>query len=52
VVACACAAASALSALDRQAYAISKQRLRSRSAAWGEQHLEVEMVGPPIRDGS
>jgi enoyl-CoA hydratase len=52
VVARACAAASALSALDRQAYAISKQRLRSRSVAWGEQHLEVEMVGPPIRDGS
>src|SRR5262249_44821556 len=42
-------AASALTALDRGAYAATKRRLRSRAVAWAEQHLEAEMAALPIR---
>ena len=52
VVARARTAAAALTALDRTAYAMTKQRLRSRAVAWAEQHLEAEMVGLPIRASS
>lgn len=52
VIARAREAARALTALDRTAYAASKQRLRSRAAAWAEQHLEAEMRGLPLRTDS
>jgi enoyl-CoA hydratase len=49
VVARARAAAAELSALDRQAYATSKERLRARATAWAEQYLEAEMIAPASR---
>ena len=46
------AAAAVLSALDRPAYAASKERLRARAVAWAGARLEAEMLGLPIRDAS
>jgi len=45
VLARARAAATELAALHRDAYAVSKRRLRAQAVAWAEQHLEAEMLG-------
>ncbi len=37
-------AAVTLAALDRDAYALSKRRLRAQTVAWATQHLEAEML--------
>jgi enoyl-CoA hydratase len=51
-VASARAAAGQIPAHDRQAYAETKRRLRSRAVAWAEQYLEAEMVPPGSAAGS
>ena len=37
-------AAAALTALNRDAYAASKRRLRAQAVDWAKQHLEEEML--------